>query len=253
MSVQFYAFNQVKLANITAANVDAQFPLSNLKDDRRTKVVRSTGTTLNVVFDFLDPVAIDGCLIVDAKLREFGFDSATFQLNSSDSWVTPPVSVALTINQDEGFAKAILPATQTFRFARLSLTIAAGTIELSKVFIGAKIELQENCFTYPINYRQTNRATESVNRYFQRFFDEVVTQKGFSASIETMTKDELDQVLEFVDYNSTTIPLFINFDAIDALNDEDRLGGMFYIEDQPTMQLVPGNYWNISLNFTEAT
>ena len=253
MSVQFYAFNQVKLANITAPNVDAQFPLTNLKDDRRTKVVRSTTNTLVVVFDFLDPVAIDGCLIVDAKLRELGFTSATFQLNTSDSWVSPPVSVAMTINGDEGLAKSILPSTEVYRFARVSLSIASGTVELSKVFIGAKIEMVDNCFTYPITYRQTNRAAESLNRYFQRFFDEVVTQKGFSASINTMTKDEFDQVLEFIDYNSVTIPLFINFDGIDGLNDPDRLGGMFYIEDQPTMQLVPGNYWNITLNFTEAT
>jgi hypothetical protein len=253
MSVQFYAFNQVKLANITALNVDAQFPLSNLKDDRRTKVVRSTTNTLDVVFDFLEPVQIDGCLIVDAKLREFGFTSATFELNTSDSWVTPPVSVPMTINGDEGIAKSILTSTETYRFARVSLSIPSGTIELSKVFIGQKIELVDNCFTYPITYRQTNRAAESVNRYFQRFFDEIVTQKGFNASINTMTKDEFDQVLQFVDYNSTTIPLFINFDGIDGLNDPDRLGGMYYIEDQPSMQLVPGNYWNITLNFTEAT
>lgn len=253
MSLKFYAFNQVDLAVITTSSESAQFPVSNIKDPRRTKVFRSTsGGTVTLVFDFQEPVNIDAVLLSDPKIRQFNFATARIQLNATNSWVTPPVDEALTINQDKGLARFTWNTTQVYRYARLELTGAGDFIELSKVFIGEQTSIIGRCFTYPLNYRQTNLAVISRNIYGQKFIDERVTQKSFSGSVASMDKDEIDAVLDVLDYCSTTRPLWILLD-LEALNDTDRISGMYFIQDEPTLQLIAGNFWNAPLSFEEAT
>lgn len=253
MSLKFYAFNQVDLAMITPSSESAQFPASNIKDPRRTKVFRSTsGGTVTIVFDFQEPVNIDAVLLADPKVRQFNFTTARIQLNATNSWVTPPVDEALTINQDKGLAKFTWSTPQVYRFARLELTGAGDFVELSKVFIGEQTSILGRCFTYPLSYRQSNLGVISRNIYGQKFIDERVTQKSFSGSVGSMDKDEVDSLFEVLDYCSTTRPLWLLLD-LEALNDTDRISGMYYLQDEPGLQLIAGNFWNAPLSFEEAT
>lgn len=253
MSLRFYAFNQVDLAVITPSSQSAQFPVSNLKDPRRTKVFRSTsGGTVTIVFDFQEPVSIDAVLLADPKIRQFNFATAKIQLNATNAWVTPPVDETLTINQDKGLAKFTWESPQVYRYARLEITGAGDFIELSKVFIGEQTSIIGRCFTYPINYRQNNLAAISRNIYGQKFIDERVTQKSFSGSVASLDKDEVDVIFEVLDYCSTTRPLWLLLD-LDALNDTDRVSGMYFLQDEPALQLVAGNFWNATLSLEEAT
>jgi hypothetical protein len=253
MSLRFYAFNQVDLAVITPSSQSAQFPVSNIKDPRRTKVFRSTvGGVVTLVFDFQEPVNIDAVLLADPKIRQFNFTTASIQLNNTNSWVTPPVDEALTINQDKGLAKFTWSTPQVYRYARLELTGAGDYVELSKVFIGEQTSILGRCFTYPLNYRPNNLAVISRNIYGQKFIDERVTQKAFSGSVGSMDKDEVDVLFEVLDYCSITRPLWLLLD-IEALNDTDRISGMYFLQDEPSLSLVAGNFWNSPLSFEEAT
>jgi len=253
MSVKLYADNLVKQATLTASSENAQFPTSNLKDDRRSKVFQSTTTSCNIVFDIGDIREIDSVCIVESGYDPIGFTSATIELNSVDSWISPPVSQVLTIDPVNGWINYDWASVQNYRFARISFVNTPNPVEVSKVFIGKRVELDQICFSYPLNYKQNNNASVSRNRLGQKFIDEVNTQKEFSGSINTMTKDEVDQIFEVVDYASFTRPVWVNFNGSYVLNDENKISGYYYLNDDPTFTLQSGNYWSVGLSFTEGT
>jgi len=251
MSLRFCADNLVQQSTITASENNAQFPSSNIKDDRRTKVFKSLTTSCNIVFDFGSVRQIDTISIVDSNISDLGFVTATIELNNVNSWGSPPVSQVLTIDSLNGWVNFNWPVDQSYRFARLVLTNIVNPIEVSKVFIGKSSYFADICFSYPVTYRQNNRASMSQNRYGQKFFDEISTQKEISGEIPSLNKNEMDTMLEILDYASFTRPVWLNFDALTFLNDQNRISGYYYLADDPSMILNAGNFWTIGLKFNE--
>lgn len=251
MTMKFYVNNLVKTATITPSEVNAQFPASNLIDDRRTKVYRSTTASCNIVFDFGATKSINSIAIVDSGISNFGFTTATIQLNSTDSWTSPAVSQSLTIDTEAGWVNYNWASLQNYRYARLVLTNATAPIELSKLFIGQATYLESICFSYPLNFRYNNRSIATQNRYGQKFFDEINTQKEVKGTIPSMNKTELDTLLGMIDYASFTSPIWLNFDATNMMVDANRISGYYYLADDPELTLQAGNFWNVNLSLVE--
>lgn len=252
MSVRFYAINQVYGANLTGSTENAQFPASNVQDDRRTKVFRTTAPTGSLVLDFGSTTDIDSFMIVPHSFDGFGINSLTLELNATNEWSSPAVQQAITLDSTHNVGLYEFASVQQYRFARLVFSSSLEYCEIANFFIGKRINFTNNDFNYPIKYKQETRKQVSTNRYGQKFFDEINTQKSFSGSISTMTKTEVDQLFEMLDYNSTTKPVFINFESTSMLNDTDRINGMYYLRNDPDLDYTEGNYWNVSLNFEEA-
>jgi hypothetical protein len=251
MSLRFYVDNLVKQSEIYPSESDAQFPAVNLKDDRRTKIYRSTTGSCNLVFDFGDIRQIDTVALVDSNISTFGFDSVIIELNNVNSWTSPPVSQSITVDSYNGYANFNWPSDQNYRYARLVFTNGVFPVEVSKIFIGKSVYLQDICFTYPLSYRQNNRAITSQNRYGQKFFDEINSQKEVKGEIPSLNKDEMDLILETLDMASFTRPIWLNFNSINILNDQNRISGYYYLSDDPEMQVQAGNYWSLGLSFQE--
>lgn len=251
MTMRFYVNNLVKSATITPSEVNAQFPVSNLKDDRRTKVYRSNTASCNIVFDFGITSEIDSIALVDSNISSFGFTSATIELNATDVWSSPSVSQSLTIDTDTGWINYNWTSIQNYRFARLVLTNGTAPIEVSKIFLGKATYLEGVCFGYPINFKYDNRSSSIQNRYGQKFIDEINTQKLLDGSIPSLNKTELDTVLEVLDYASFTKPIWLNLDASNFLNTPNRVCGYYYLSDDPELTLQAGNFWTVNLNLVE--
>lgn len=252
MSIRFYALNQVYEASLTGSTENAQFPIENIQDDRRTKVFRTTAATGNIVMDFGGSVEIDSFMIVPHSSDGFGISALTLELNATNEWSSPAVSQAITLDATFGVGSYEFTTVQSYRFARLVFSSTLSYCEIANFFIGKRIAFTDNDITYPISYRQVTRKTENENRYGQKFIDEINTQKIFSGSINTMTLAEIDQILEMLDFNATTRPVYVAFESTSILNDIDRLNGMYYLNADPQLEFDQGNYWNISLSFEEA-
>lgn len=251
MSLRFYVDNLVKSALITASENDAQFPVNNLKDDRRTKIYRSTSGSCSIVFDLGTVRNIDTVSMVDSGIDLIGFSSAIIELNNVDSWLSPAVTQNLTIDPLNGWVNHNWATDQSYRFARIVLTNGVSPVEVSKIFIGKSTFLESVCFSYPVSFRQNNRATSSINRYGQKFFDEISSQKELKGDIPSMNKDEVDLIFSMIDYASFTVPVWVYFNSSNFLNDENRMNGYYYLADDPTLTLQAGNFWNVSLAFQE--
>jgi hypothetical protein len=251
-TTSFYALNQVYSASITPSSVNAQYPISNLKEDRRTKTFRSTTNSDNIVFDFGSPIEIDSFCVVDNPINGFGFTTITLQLNATNSWGSPSVSVPITIDPLYGFGNFEQASGNFYRYARIVLTSSLGYCELSNVFIGARTQLIDNDITFPVNYDQGTIATIAKNRYGQRFIDEIGSQKRMTFSINTMTQSEMDVLFEMIEFNGSTIPFFIKFCDGALSSSQNRFNGMYYFLDDPKASYGVGGYWSLQMQIDEA-
>lgn len=249
----FLAENLVKVAEISTTSENAQYPLANLRDDRRTKTFRSTSNDTTLIFDFQTMQDINTLAFVDSTLEGLGFTSCTLELNNSTSWVSPPVSVPVSIDTLNGFAYAYFDTVQSYRYARLTFKGSAGYVEVAKLFIGKAAQLGNLSFNYPLNLTFNDNATVSTNRLGQRFIDEINTQREISGSISTLTKEEFQPLLEVLNYASYTRPVWLIFPEGTITVDNDQLNGYYYLKDNPRLVLSEGNYWSVSLNFVEGT
>ncbi len=251
MANQYFLYdNLIKSATLTPSTVSAQYPASNLVDDRRSKVYRSTANSANIVIDLGSAKDLDSFCIVHNG-TSFGITSITLEFNSSDSWASPAVSQAITLDTTHGIGYHIFNTTQTYRYARIVLASSLAYCEVSKIFLGKYASIGELTFEYPIKYKQNNNSTVTKNRLGQRFIDLINTQKEISGSISTMTKEELAPLLTMLDYTSFTLPIWLIFPQGNITTDNDRISGYYYLKDDPTLNFVVGNYWNTELSFEE--
>lgn len=262
MSIKFLVNNLVSndTTTIIPQAENLLFPSSNIKDVRRSKVFIANASVFvssTIVFDFGSAKDINSVAIVDSAQRIFNFESAKIELNTVDVW-TPgsiPVVQALTIDYGNGWINFNWSSIQNYRYAKLTFLNSNPLIfmELSKVFIGKSTEIDGVCFSYPISIRDNNRAVVTTNRYGQKFVDEILSQKEIKAQIPSMTKEELDVLLEMIDYASYTKPIWLYMDSTNIMVDQNRISGYYYLAEDPEIVLNQGNYWSVSLSLVEGT
>lgn len=251
MSTKFYCYNEVLEANIFPSTENAQFPASNLKQIHRSKVFRSLTNEDFIVFDFGYPAKIDVVMAVCDPMSGNKLSTCKVLLDN-DHGFGSALEIDLEIDQKHQFIFAEVDSPTLYRYMKIEMTSTAGYCELSKLFAGAKMDLPEEVdFTLPFNFSLVNNAKVSTNELGQRFTDEKSTFKKISGSMKTLTKSELDGILDIIDYSGGTKPIWVLFDSI--LNNSNRLSGYYYPESTShTPSLDTSLHWSIPFNLTEA-
>ena len=221
----------------------AFFPLGNLKDYRRTKTTDAT----TVVFDFGTARPINTFAMADAVSRKLTATEIRFQANDANDWTAPTVDVVATIDPLNGLALAEFTEV-TLRYARVIVT---GQTWAGKTFIGKAFTLPVD-FTYPLTYRVEAIADKTVNLAGQLFIDESNRRKLFTGQLPTMTQEEYEPLIEEINVILDTKPVWVIFDQLQGLDDQFKLSGYYFLGEAPESSLVAGNFWTLSLSFTEA-
>lgn len=251
--IKLYSNNLIEQAVIAASSENAQFPKENLQDYRRTKVFRSTSNSSSITFDLQETSLIDSIIIVDEPRNGFGISTITLELNATSDFTTPAFTQALTLNETHGIAHAEF-AQQSYRFARLVMTSTLGYCELSKVFLGEKIEFPNNMgIDLGWSYQDDELSTVKKNRYGQRFIDVIARQKSLSFAIRSMNADELDQIMEIYDQKGKTKPFYVRIGDDTIVNDPDRFAGVFFLESIPSVINKSFGLYDLSMSIEEAT
>jgi hypothetical protein len=256
MSCTKFYFNNLALdAVLTPETENAQFPVENIQDARRTKVFRSTSNSDFIYFDFGSAEPIDSIFLVGHTLDGLGFTTASLELNSVATWVgSPGATIAITVDSANNIAFGELGSPVTFRYAKLILTSTLGYCEVSKIFIGVGENLgTENDFSYPLNVTFANNSTIQKNRYGQRFVDEINEQKKFSGDLKTMTNAEVEVIHDLARQNSNTKPFFLRISNVNVFTDNDRVNGYYYLTSEPQFSYESGGFWSVSLAMEEGT
>ena len=253
--IKFLSNNFIDSATLTASTTNAQYPVANIKDDRRTKCYRSTSNSDNIVIDLGSAQAVDHFAIVDNWQNGFGVTAITIEANGTDSWGAPAFSTTATLDTTFGVSIKAFSAAQTYRFWRIVLTSTLGYCEIANIYLGAATSITTNGVSYNWNYVNRDLATKRSNRYGQQFIDDIGTQKELNnLQFQVMDKDEMDSIFAVYDNCRTVKPLFVYMDLeTDSLsNNDDRYNGMYYLKDAPQFTNISSGYYNTVLSMREA-
>lgn len=256
--IKFYDYNLVTQPGtiITDPNQNALFPVSNLSDQRTTKIYRSTTDTTKIVFDFISAEEVDTIILVPNHMTGWGFyGDVLLEANPTDEWSSPAFSGVLDnteIDQAHQFAVTELAAVQEYRFWRLSFT-GTNYVEVAKVFIGKKQTVGTRSISFGWQYSDEDNSIVTSNRYGQRFVDVINRQKKLSFQFEQLSKNELDDFLSIYDYCGKSKCFFIRIGCDTMINNPNRFAGYVYFESIPSISNTTWGRYALSVSLVEAT
>ena len=253
MSVNFFYYNLISqdITSFSATNENAEYPLTNLKTDFTSDVFRSTAATDSIVIDLGVISDVDSFLVRPTFGGVWGHDDLQLQGNATDEWSAPSVDVTVTVDQSKRLAFYLFPATQSYRFWRITGT-GSSVFEMSNAFLGTKYVPTCN-FDYGLAFGSIDLSTVEKNRYGQRFSDKVGKQVTFSAQLNYFDKDEMDNLTAFFSYVGITEPWWMIVDPdASIINDAETLSGQFYYNEEPRF-VIPffGRFNTSSLEIEE--
>jgi hypothetical protein len=253
--IQFCWYNLVDQSAtvISADSENAQFPASNLKDPRSTKVFRSISSSAAVTFDFITTEAVDSILVRGHFTQGFGFNgSLTIKANPTNAgWGSPAFSTTLTPNQQFNLGVLSLASPESYRFWRIEGT-GGSFFELADVFIGSSFEPQRN-ISRQFTFENNDLSRRVRNRYSQSFIDIIGDQKRIRGNINLIDKDNIDEFADFINYVGNHKTFFVIMDQNECIiNDFERFSGRFLFRNRPDLDHVINGIYNTSIDIEEA-
>lgn len=232
---KFFYFNLVTQDEtvLSVNSEDPFFPLSNIKDHRVSKILRTQEgiTDLELTFDFITTEDINHVL-VQAGPEGFGWSGdLTIKANATNSgWGSPAFSTTLTPSDefDKGFVSF---DTQSYRFWRIEASNPLGDyVELSKIFIGKELIINPSTTrNIQFGWRSIIEDNSNIefNRYRERFIDIINKKKSIRGSFKFLNKTEMANMMEMFNYSGRTNPVWLILDENESFSD-DKHRFMFY-------------------------
>lgn len=252
--IKFCYYNLVDQSStvISASNENSLFPTSNLKDPRKTKVFRSTNASDSVVFDFITAQAVDSIIVAGHPSDGFGFTgSLTIEANATNSWGAPAFSTTLTPNSEFNFGLKTLTAAQSYRYWRVTGT-GSSYFELGKIFIGSYYQPSRNIGN-SFSFENDDLSKVRENRYGQKFFDVIPSQKIIKGNVNLLDKTNVDAFFDFINYVGITKPFYcILNESEDIINEHERFSDMYFFKKRPVANHVIRGIYNFSVTLEEA-
>ncbi len=244
MKMKFFFYNLVKQPSteLTATNENANYPLTNLKNDSKTSVFRSTTISDSVVFDFKTIELVDSILIR-------GNGTYTIEANATNEWTSPAYSTTLTLNPEFGFGHKTI-TSQSYRFWRVSGS-GSDYFELGNIFLGEFFQAGKN-ISINWNYNDKDLSKASTNSYGQKFFDIKDSVKAISGSIKFLTSTEMELLVDNTNYVRTNKSFWIMIDEDELFSsDKELFTGEYYFKTVPKVNNVAFGYYNTTISLME--
>lgn len=241
MTTRFFYQNLAVLTTttITAADEDIFYPASNIKHLHSVKEFRTnTGTlTTTIVFDMQAAVNVDSlCLVGNNSTGSLALTSVKLQGNSTDTWGSPAYdsgTLTMTSNElEENFVARDLGATYTYRYWRLTVTNSTDYAGFSNIFLGEKLELANQDFTYGWSWQRVDRSTVQEGRYGQRFIDRISDQRLISGEFEYLNTTEFESLEQMTNYCGVYRPVFLLVDPDQNITTKKEIFGGYYLFDK---------------------
>ncbi len=252
--IKFFYNNLVETAQLSASTTNAQYPLSNLQHDFRTKNWRSTTNSDSVVFDMGSIEPVDTIALVDNWRNGFGVSTITIEANATDSWGAPAFTTTMTFDSTFGIGIKELSSEQNYRYWRLVLTSTLGYCELANIFIGKATTIPTNGVDYGFSYKNKDMKKVSKTRYGQEYIDDMGSQKELnSLKFSVMNTTEMDAIYEVYDNRRTVKPFFVKIgDNTNSLvSNENRFNGFYKLKTEPSAKSTTAFFFEVTLSVRE--
>lgn len=239
--------NYVDLAllSITTGAANAQFPLSNIQNDSTTKKFRSVGNTVVIEMDLGQTRAIDSIAVVGDATSTFDVTSMTVKTSVTTDFSGSPVN-AIDLSSEFGIGYKFITSTSD-RFVEITLTGNGSYVEVSNIFVGARVNLAFNSLSID-SFRYRNDDLSQIKRsdFGQKFINEFPFQKKITGTFKFCTKDEQDSLDTVFLRHGRHDPLWVIVDpGSSAMNDgQFKLSIYGYLEKMPSWNAVGGQLYN---------
>ena len=239
--IQFFPYNYVEDINtkITANSEDAQFPVSNLKNSKSTKVFRTVEgvNDAQITFDFITQNPVNAVFIRANFRYGFGFSGdITIEANATDEWTSPAFTKTISPNHEHGIGWVLFDDVD-YRFWRITGS-GGNYFELADVFIGRGFEAIRN-ITRNFRFRERDRSTFTENEYGQRFTDIRNTVKEIRGRINLIPKENTKEFQDFFKFSGEKYSFFCILDECGCVVPEpERFAGRFFWVEKPDVQHV---------------
>lgn len=235
--------------SIITGTEDAQFPLSNLKDIRTTKVFRASENTVEVQIDLLLAQTVNAFAVVGSSTDGLGFTSLTIKGSPSTDF-SGSTAVTIDLNAENNFGFKLFDDSP-FRFWKLEFTGTGSFTEVSNIFLGQKEQFDNNSFSIS-SFRYTNNDNSRVkfNTFGQPFIDKRSRLKTISGTIQHMNTAEFDLLNEIINRHGKTEPIWILTDPTgESATDGEFLFSIYGLFSRiPDIRYSGYALYNASLN-----
>lgn len=232
--------------------VGERFPVENITHPFTTKMFRSESSSVEVFIDLKQTREVDSFAITGNNITGMGFNNVVlFGSGSTDFSSSTPIF--LNLNKEHNFGFKLFDNSTFFRFWKI-LFVGATEIEVSNLFLGKKIQLDQNGISQSsFNYNLSDNSSVANNRYGQSFVDQRNRIKFMSGDIEFCNKEEFEIINDIWLYHGNFRPLWIIVDPLGSLaNDGEYLFSMYcYFDEAIEWTTVGPSLFNTTLELRQ--
>ena len=252
----FLSDNYVEDPTVTIASQNGvpseQFPVTNISHPFTTKVFRSKSVTVEIFIDLKQTREVDSFAVTGNNITGLGFTNMIL-FGSGSTDFSSATAIPIDFSDEHNFGFKLFDQSTHFRFWKI-LVIGATEIEVSNIFLGKKIQLQENGLSQTsFQYNLSDNSSIANNRYGQSFIDQRNRVKFMSGDIDLCNKEEFELINDIWLYHGNFRPLWVIVDPLGTVaNDSEFLFSMYcYIDQAIEWTTVGPSLFNTSLELRQ--
>lgn len=247
-------FADEAVLDLTTGTENAQFPLSNILNHATAVKFRSLENSVVIVFDLLQTRSIDSVALHGDTNATLGLTSAAFKVSLTLDF-TMSTNNVINLSAENLIGYKILTAPIAGRYVELTLTGNGSYVELSNVFIGERLYLEQmNLSISSFRYGWRDNSTTSANKYDQLFVDKRNSTKLLGGTLEYCTKSEYDELDYMFKRHLRSLPLWMIVDqeGNSMIDGEYKLTIYGYLQDVPLWSAAGGQHYTSNIRVNQA-
>lgn len=252
----FLSENLVDTADIvlTTGTENAQFPLSNIKNEATAVRFRSQENSIVIEFDLQQLRNINAIALHGDTNGTLGMTTASFKSSiTQDFSLSTPTNIPLSAENLLGYV--LLPVAVNHRYVELTLTGTGSYVELSNIFIGEYTELEQNNLSISsFRYGYRDNSTTSNNKYDQLFVDKRNSTKFVSGAMQYCTKTEQETLDDIFSRHqrSKSLWMIVDRDGNGMTDGAYKLTVYGYLQDVPLWEANGGQHYSANIRVNQA-
>lgn len=242
--------------SLTASTSNSEFPVSNLQDQLRSKVWRTTSiASQSVIIDLKTTESIDSFAVFFRKnqvIKLTGGATLRLEGNASPDFTSPLFTQTLSLDSDSGVISHFLTAPQTLRYWRFFLDDPGnphGHFEVSNIVLGSSDKFDGVSVGFKWSVLDPSRVRSTA--FGQRYYDVFPARKGFEFEIPLEAFSVFETLINNYNIVGKTESIMLSLDPNELFFDKDRflIWGNFTKDFESTH--VQGNFFNVPFGFEE--
>ena len=241
---------------LTPSTADSEFPVSNLKDQLRSKVWRTTAVTdQSVIIDLQTSEEIDSIAVffrANQPIRLTQGATIRIEGNASLDFTSPLFSQVITLDTENLSISHFLTTPENHRYWRLFIDDPGnpyGHIEIPIIVLGKSIQFDGVGIGFKWGLIDPSKSRRT--RFGQKYSDVYPTRRTCSMEVPIETLANFESLVDFYESVGTTEAILFSLDPEELIFDKDRFLIWGTFEDNFDATHSAGNFFTMPFKVEE--